>query len=144
MNFEELKSFLDEKVNQFNQPAFIKTDPIQVPKNFSEKENIEIAGFLTATIAWGNRQSIIKNAFRLMSIMENRPYDFIMNASDFELANFEQFVHRTFNSYDCIYFIHSLKNIYENHGGIQQVFAEGFKQQNTIKSALEILLFFVL
>ena len=137
MNFEELKSFLDEKVTQYNQSVFIETDPIQVPKNFSEKENIEIAGFLTATIAWGNRPSIIKNATRLMAIMENRPYDFIMNAGNLELTTIGQFVHRTFNGNDCIYFIRSLKNMYKNHGGLQQVFSEGFRQQNTVKSALE-------
>ncbi len=137
MNLEELKLFLDEKVNQFNRPSFIETDPIQIPKSFSEKENIEIAGFLTATIAWGNRLSIIKSATRLMSMMDFQPHDFILNASSSELASYKNFVHRTFNGSDCIYFIRSLRNLYENHGGLQQVFAEGFQQRNTVKSALE-------
>ena len=65
----DLKDFLDEKVFKYNQPFFIETDPIQVPKKFSEKENIEIAAFLTATIAWGNRLSIIKNATKLMAFI---------------------------------------------------------------------------
>ncbi len=137
MNLEELKSFLDEKVTQFNQPAFIETDPIQVPKKFSEKENIEIAGFLTATIAWGNRQAIIKNALRLMSMMDNRPHDFIRHSSEPEMLKLSQFVHRTFNGNDSIYFIRSLKNLYENHGGLQQVFTDGYQQENTVKSSLE-------
>ena len=137
MNLQELKIFLDEKVNQFNQPAFIETDPIQVPKSFSEKENIEISAFLTATIAWGNRQAIIKNAFRLMSLMENQPYDFILHASENEMEQLRKFVHRTFNGHDSIYFIRSLKNLYKNHGGLQSVFVKGFQQQNTAKSALE-------
>lgn len=137
MNLNEIKEFLDKKTIQYNQPAFIETDPIQVPKNFSEKENIEIAGFFTATIAWGNRQAIIKNALRLMSLMDNRPYDFILHANENEMIKLGQFVHRTFNGHDCIYFIRSLKNIYEKYGGLQQVFAEGFLQQNTVKSALE-------
>ncbi len=137
MELEELKSFLDEKVIQFNQPSFIETDPIQVPKKFSEKENIEIAGFLTATIAWGNRQAIIKNAIRLMSLMDNRPYDFIMHSNNTDLLNVGQFVHRTFNGEDCIYFVRSLKNLYKHHGGLQQVFTEGYKKQGTAKSALE-------
>ncbi|HKI88301.1 MAG TPA: TIGR02757 family protein [Draconibacterium sp.] len=137
MKFEELKSFLDEKVIRYNQPSFIETDPIQVPKKFSEKENIEISAFLTATIAWGNRQAIIKNAFRLMSMMDNRPYDFILHSSNHELAKLGQFVHRTFNGHDCIYFIRSLKNLYENHGGLQEVYAKGFMQFKTVESALE-------
>jgi len=137
MNLEELKTFLDEKVNQFNQPAFIETDPIQVPKKFSEKENIEIAAFLTTTIAWGNRQAIIKNAFRLMAMMDNQPHDFILHASENEMVKLGEFVHRTFNGHDSIYFMRSLKNLYEKYGGLKPVFVEGFRQQNTIKSALK-------
>jgi hypothetical protein len=79
---ETLKDFLDEKVEEFNRPNFIETDPVQVPRQFSEKENIEIAGFLTATISWGNRPAIIKNATRLMAMLDNQPHDFVLNASD--------------------------------------------------------------
>ncbi|MEN8117434.1 MAG: TIGR02757 family protein [Bacteroidota bacterium] len=132
----DLKSFLDEKVVEFNKPSFIETDPIQVPKQFSEKENIEIAGFLTATISWGNRQAIIKNAMRLMAIMDFQPYDFITGASEQEKEKLRSFVHRTFNGDDCIYFIHSLQNIYKNHGGLQAVLEKGFQQDKTVKSAL--------
>jgi len=64
LSISDLKDFLDEKVEKYNEPEFIETDPIQVPKQFTEKENIEIAGFLAATIAWGNRTAIIKNALR--------------------------------------------------------------------------------
>lgn len=135
-NMADLKIFLDEKVEEFNRPHFIETDPIQVPKQFSVKENIEIAGFLTATISWGNRPSIIKNAMRLMAMLGNQPFDFILNASDDEVAKLEHFVHRTFNGGDCIYFIHSLRNIYKNHGGLQSVFEIGFQHENSVKSAL--------
>jgi len=122
----DLKDFLDEKVEEYNRPVFIETDPIQVPKQFSEKENIEIAGFLAATIAWGNRPAIIKNALRLMALMDNQPYDFVAQASMEEISRLQKFVHRTFNGDDCIYFIRSLRNIYQNHGGLQSVFEKGF------------------
>lgn len=135
-SFPDLKSFLDEKVLKYNQPFFIETDPIQVPKNFSGKENIEIAAFLTATISWGNRLSIIKNATKLMALMDNQPYDFVLNASASDFKNLEHFVHRTFNSSDCVYFIGSLRNIYQNHNGLQTVFETGFKKDNTVKSAM--------
>jgi len=132
----DLKSFLDEKVLKYNQPFFIESDPIQVPKNFSGKENIEIAAFLTATISWGNRQSIIKNATKLMGLMDNQPHYFVLNASSTELKNLEHFVHRTLNGSDCIYFIKSLKNIYKNHNGLQSVFETGYQKENEVKSAL--------
>lgn len=133
----DLKSFLDEKALKYNQPFFIETDPIQVPKNFSEKENIEIAAFLTATISWGNRLSIIKNAIKLTALMDNQPHKFVLNASNDELKSLERFVHRTFNGNDCRFFILSLKNIYQNHGGLQAVFDTGFKKENSVKSSLK-------
>lgn len=132
----DLKNFLDEKVEKFNQLSFIETDPIQVPRNFSQKENIEIAAFLTASIAWGNRQAIIKNAQRLMNLMDNQPYDFILNASLSDQKKLKSFVHRTFNGSDCIYFIQALKNIYQNYGGLQTVFETGYQHDNSIKTAL--------
>lgn len=134
--FLDLKDFLDEKVEKFNQFTFIETDPIQVPRNFSQKENIEISAFLTASIAWGNRQSIIKNAVKLMDLMDNQPHDFILNASRSEQHKLNKFVHRTFNGNDCIYFIQSLRNIYQNYGGLQAVFEMGYLQENSVKSAL--------
>ncbi len=139
MDLIELKEFLDEKVEQFNQPAFVETDPIQVPRKFTIKEDIEISGFLTATIAWGNRTAIIKNAERLNSLMGNQPSNFILNASNSEIKQLNKFVHRTFNGNDCIYFIQSLKNIYKNHDGLQSVFETGFQRENSVKSALENL-----
>ncbi len=138
MDLTELKDFLDEKVEKFNQPNFVETDPIQVPRKFTQKEDIEISGFLTATIAWGNRTAIIKNAERLNSLMGNQPFDFVLNASNPEIQQLQKFVHRTFNGTDCIYFINSLKNIYKNHGGLQSVFEMGFQSasRRTVKSAL--------
>lgn len=132
----DLKSFLDEKAEQYNRPVFIETDPIQVPKQFSEKENIEIAGFLTATISWGNRPAIIKNATKLMEMMDNRPADFVNGATDTEIESLNRFVHRTFNGDDCVYFIRSLRNIYKNHGGLQAVFEKGFQKDKSTKASL--------
>lgn len=135
-DLSEIKAFLDEKYLQYNQPFFIETDPIQIPKIFIVKEDIEIAAILTATIAWGNRQSIIKNGDKLMKMMGGQPHDFVMNASADELVSLRNFVHRTFNGDDCMYFIRSLHNIYQNFGGLQQVFQNGYTSSNTVFSAL--------
>ena len=118
---KELKSFLDLKVETYNRNSFISSDPIQIPHQFSKKEDIEIAGFLSATIAWGNRTMIIKNSKRMMEIMDNSPFDFIMNHSKKELSSITNFVHRTFNSTDLQYFIKSLQNIYENYEGLENI-----------------------
>ncbi|MBZ9728957.1 TIGR02757 family protein [Salegentibacter sp. JZCK2] len=130
MKKSELKSFLDFKVEQYNTPEFIDSDPVQIPHQFSKKEDIEIAGFLTATIAWGNRKSILKNANRLMEMLDRSPHDFILNHTESDLENLTGFVHRTFNETDLIYFISALKNIYKNHNGIEAIFTENAEKKS--------------
>lgn len=120
--FLELKDFLDEKVVQYNNPGFIASDPIQIPHQFSLKEDVEIAGFLAATIAWGNRKMIIQNAQKMMDLMDRSPYDFILNHSKKDLSTFDSFVHRTFNALDLKFFIAGLKEVYSNHKGLEHVF----------------------
>ena len=122
MNLTELKAFLDEKVVEYKQPKFVESDPIQIPYQFQQKEDIEIAAFLTATIAWGNRTMINKNAKRMMELLGNSPYDFVMYHTEEDLEPLESFVHRTFNGTDFKFFIKALKNIYKNHGGLETVF----------------------
>ena len=131
----ELKSFLDYKVEQYNSPEFIKTDPVQIPHQFSKKEDIEIAGFLTATIAWGNRKSILNNASNLMEIMDHSPFDFVMNHSEADLISLENFVHRTFNGTDLRYFVQSLRNIYLEHEGLEAVFAK-YAEVNSLQLSI--------
>lgn len=130
MNREELKQLLDEKYREYCQSDFfIETDPIQIPKLFENKEDIEISGFLAASLAWGQRPTIIKKCKELMQRMDYAPYDFIMNARETDLEKFTHFKHRTFNAYDCCYFLRSLGNIYKNHGGMEAVFSQAYKQQ---------------
>jgi uncharacterized protein (TIGR02757 family) len=128
MNPSELKDFLDEKVIQYNNLDFIESDPVQIPHLFSIKEDIEIAGFLSATIAWGNRKMIIKNSHRMMDLMGNAPYDFVMSHTENDLQRLETFVHRTFNGQDFASFIRSLQHIYKNHGGLETVFTQDQSQ----------------
>ena len=137
MNKSELKSFLDEKVLQYNTLDFIESDPVQIPHLFSLKEDIEIAGFLSATIAWGNRKMIIKNSHKMMDIMGNAPYDFVMSHSDNNLEKLESFVHRTFNGIDFTTFIKGLHNIYTNHQGMEQVFSKHQETNSLQKSISE-------
>jgi uncharacterized protein (TIGR02757 family) len=137
MNQSELKSFLDEKVIQYNTLDFIESDPVQIPHLFSQKEDIEIAGFLSATIAWGNRKMIIKNAHKMMDLMGNSPYDFVMSHTENDLERLESFVHRTFNGQDFASFIKGLQHIYKNHNGLEAVFAQHQEPNSMQKSISE-------
>jgi uncharacterized protein (TIGR02757 family) len=118
----QIKELLDLKYDIYNRVGFIEGDPVSIPHLFSLKEDIEIAGFLTAIISWGQRKTILTNANRLMEIMDSSPYDYIIHADENDLKAFESFKHRTFNGTDCIFFIRSLKNIYLNNGGLEQSF----------------------
>ena len=138
LNHSELKDFLDSKVTQYNKPDFIKSDPLQIPHCYSLKEDIEISGFLTATIAWGNRKSIINNAKRLMELMDHAPYDFVMQHKSKDLKGLKSFVHRTFNGLDCIQFIESLKHIYTHHNGLEGIFNK-YSEKNSLQVAIHHL-----
>jgi len=105
----ELKDFLNAKATQYEQPSFIKNDPISVPRRFTRKQDIEIAGFFAAIFAWGNRKSIINSCNRLLSWMDSAPYDFIMNFEDDDLETFMNFAHRTFTPIDLFHFFDFLK-----------------------------------
>ena len=137
MNAEELKDFLDEKVVLYNNKNFIDSDPVQIPHLYSQKEDIEIAGFLAATIAWGNRKMIINNSHKLMQIMGNSPYDFVMNHKEIHLEKLTGFVHRTFNSSDAITFLKALQHIYTNYNGLESVFSSTIENNSTQKSISE-------
>lgn len=134
MTKKELKEFLDAKVEQYNRPDFITSDPIQIPHLFSKKEDIEIAGFLSATISWGNRKSIITNCRKMMDLLDHSPHDFIMNHQEEDLEKLEPFVHRTFNGLDFITFIKSLNHIYNNHNGLEAVFAKHAEKDSLQKA----------
>ncbi len=135
MSETELIDFLNAKSDLYNNPDFIESDPIQIPHRFSIKEDIEIAGFLSATIAWGNRKMIIKNSHKMIQLMGNSPYDFVMSHQDHQLDELQNFVHRTFNGQDFICFIKGLQHIYKNHDGLESVFYK-HQQENSMQKSI--------
>lgn len=130
MNKTELKEYLDFKVNQYNNPNFIEEDPIQIPHLFNKKEDIEIAGYLSATIAWGNRKSIVKNAKKMMVLMDSSPHDFVTNHSENDLEKLLPFVHRTFNGDDFIFIVKSLKRAYNTYDSLEDLFLIKSDEEN--------------
>jgi uncharacterized protein (TIGR02757 family) len=122
MNEMKLKDFLDKKVDEYNQPSFIKDDPISVPHLFSKKQDIEIAGFFAAIFAWGNRTTIINKSKELMQLMDNSPYHFCLFHSATDLKGLLNFKHRTFNTTDLLYFIEFLKHHYSKYTSLEMAF----------------------
>jgi uncharacterized protein (TIGR02757 family) len=122
MDKENLKKFLDDKVDQYNQPFFIDDDPISVPHLFSRKQDIEIAGFFAAIFAWGNRTTIIQKSRELVQLMEMQPYEFCLHHQPKDLQTLLTFKHRTFNATDLLYFIEFFKFHYSKHESLETAF----------------------
>ena len=122
MTDSQLYNLLEEQFRIHHTPDFIPADPISIPHSFSKKQDIEIAAFLTATIAWGQRPVILKNARDLMSRMDQAPYEFIMRHEHKDLERFRNFTHRTFNGDDCLFFIRSLQYIYKTNSSLEFAF----------------------
>ena len=121
-NLTDLKKFLDKKVTQFNNPDFIKADPVCIPHLFSKKQDIEIAGFFAAIFAWGIRKTIINKSKLLFQLMDNAPYEFCLNHTDEDLKKLEKFCHRTFNDTDLLYFVSFLKFHYSKNKSLESAF----------------------
>jgi uncharacterized protein (TIGR02757 family) len=132
----EIKAFLEEKCLQFNNPSFIERDPISIPHSFSDSRDREISGFLTAAIAWGRRDLILRSSRLMLELMDNSPYEFIMTANESELLRLSGFVHRTFNGTDCLYFIRGLRHIYSDFNSMEDVMLQGMKRSGSIKEGL--------
>ncbi len=137
MNISKTKEILDFYYKKYNTIEFIKDDPISIPHRFSTKQDIEISAFWTSVIAWGRRNMIMKNATRLFDLMDNAPYDFIINHEEKDREKFLDFKHRTFQPTDTLYFLEFLQWYYRNNESLENAFSNYLKpDDNSIESAL--------
>jgi len=132
----ELKEFLDRKVTAYNHPDFITYDPISIPHRFSKKEDIEIAGFFAAILAWGQRKTIINKCLELLQLMDNAPHAFMLHHSDEELKPLLKFKHRTFNDIDTLYFVEFFNWFYKQHESLEEAFTIGWNEDQDIMEKL--------
>jgi len=133
----DLKAYLDEKAARYNQPAFVRDDPISIPRQFNKKQDIEIMGFLAAILAWGRRQTIINKCQELINLMEGAPHDFIIHHKETDLKRFEAFKHRTFMPTDMLYFLKFFKHFYNDHHSFEAAFTKHFDpHHDTLENAL--------
>lgn len=121
---KELKIFLEEQYKLYNQASFIESDPIAIPHSFTKKQDIEIAGFWTAILSWGQRVTIINKANQLMDLMDRSPHDFILNHTEKDRKAFLDFKHRTFNAIDSLYFLEWLQHFYRENKSLEKAFVQ--------------------
>lgn len=135
---EELKELLNELYERYNRVEFIDNDPISIPHAFTEKEDVEISGFFAAILAWGQRAQIMRSAKWLLDIMDNSPYDFVINAGSADLQRLNKFYYRTFQSVDAVFLVKALRKIYSN-GGLESLFTQTFDNTGSVKDCLIML-----
>jgi len=119
---QDIRAFLDRKVDEYNRPSFITGDPISIPRGFSLQQDIEISGFFAAIFSWGNRTTIIKKTQQLMQLMDDAPYQFVLQYEEKDLARLLDFRHRTFNATDLLYFIAFFRQHYTHHRSLEDAF----------------------
>ena len=113
---------LEQKYLQYNQLSFIPNDPISIPHRFTKKQDIEIMGFWSAVLAWGQRKTIINKCQVLIELMDGVPHDFMVNHQDSDLKRMLNFKHRTFNATDTLYFMAWFKDFYSRHESLEEAF----------------------
>lgn len=137
MKQQTLKAFFDKKVEEYNQPFFINTDPVSIPHLFSKKQDIEIAGFFAAIFAWGNRTTIINKSKELMQLMDMAPHEYCLHHSENDLRRLMGFKHRTFTDTDLLYFIELFRFHYSRHDSLEHAFTKWIhKTDLTIEKGL--------
>ncbi|MCG8476153.1 MAG: TIGR02757 family protein [Cytophagales bacterium] len=130
MEFQHLQELLEEKAQQYNQPGFIPNDPVSIPHAYTKKQDIEIAGFWAAVLAWGQRKTIIRKCRELFDCMDNSPHDFVLHHQENDLKPFLDFKHRTFNSVDALYFIAFFRRFYQTHNSLEEAFLLDWKEND--------------
>lgn len=128
----DILNLLNQKVEQYNKPYFIESDPISIPHMYSQKEDVEISGFLTSVFSWGRRSAIIRSAKQLMTLMDNAPYEFLINSGDVDFKRFSKFVYRTFNSDDCLFLVTALQNIYKRGDSLESIANRSYNENYSV------------
>lgn len=129
-----MKEYLEQKALQYQTHEFIAKDPISIPHRYSLLQDIEIAGILTATIAWGNRQAILKGASLMMDLLDDAPYEFVKGATPLDLQRLNNYVYRTFQQDDLSGFIRALQTIYSETNSLETLFTP--KEGETIRNGI--------
>ncbi len=136
MQFEDKKNLLEELHDKFNRIEFIEKDPICIPHQFKNKEDVEISGFFSAILAWGQRSQIMLKAESLMGLMDNSPAAFVREASSLELTRLKTFYYRTFQSVDAVFFVLALRHIYKNEQGLEHLFSRSYAETGALEQGL--------
>ena len=117
------KSKLDGLAEKYETVDFIKSDPIKFIHKYKEKEDIELAGFISSLFADGNRKLFIKKLDDLFIRTDNDLLGYIKNG---DFKNLKGFEYRFSKDYDIIPIFEILHELYTKSNGLEELFKYGF------------------
>lgn len=120
------KEEIDKLVQTYETKEFFYDDPVGVPNRFSDKKDIEIAGFISSLVAYGRREVFLKKLAILFEIAQNEPLNFILN---FEPEILGDFNYRFGKPDDFAQIFNILRDLYEKEGGLEELFKYGYENQ---------------
>lgn len=128
------KEKLDKLVEQYETFDFIKDDPVQFIHRYTDKKDIEIAGFISSLVAYGSRVQFIKKLdFLFNNIAQNEPLNFIRN---FEPEIIGDFNYRFGKPIDFIAIFNILKELYA-HDSLEELFEYGYSNNRLFEAVVD-------
>ena len=89
-----IKDVLERLYDKYNHRDLIKPDPLQFIYQYSNKADMEIAGFLGACLAYGRVQQIERSVTTLLGYMGDHPSEFVLDFNKSKRSKLSDFKHR--------------------------------------------------
>ena len=125
---------LTAHARDYNNPKYFEEDPIIFPKHFAELykkgeallQDVECAAIISAHLAWGRRNMIVRDCNRAMEEMNWKPYEYVMNGI---YKDDDTSLHRTIKWSEFAGICHRLKEFYSNNETLEVLSPEQIRVQ---------------
>ena len=132
----ELRDVLEQLYVKYNRFENIPPDPLQFVYRYSVFEDKEIAGLLSACLAYGRVQQIEKSLIRLFDIMEGAPFKFVMSFDYSGRQKLASFKHRFNTGDDIANLLEVLKKVYTEFGSLKNCFVQAMVEEVFLEETL--------
>jgi uncharacterized protein (TIGR02757 family) len=133
----ELKAGLASLYRRYNRREFVHPDPLEMVYGYSAPEDQEIAGLVSACLAYGRVAQILVSVGRVLDLMDDArgggsrgsPHEFLGRVTDRELRRiFRSFKHRFTTGSEVAALLIAVKRTIVEYGSLEDLFAAGVKK----------------
>ncbi len=123
----ELKKTLDKFYKDFNFRERVKHDPIEIPRRYSDPEDIEVAAFISSCFAYGKVDLFKPVIEHILKPGAKHPAEFIANFSLKKDAKYLKGVSYRFNrEKDILCFLHIVSKALRKYRTLKDLFYSHF------------------